>query len=153
LRCHRGTSEDCNLNLIPDECEPDQDCNNNQTRDICDIGAGTSDDCNCSWVPDECELAGNDCNENQIPDDCELTQNDCNENDVPDECDIGAGTSWDCDQNGEPDECQAASRVCCLPDGTCVVTLQSCCEQHDGWFRTRYYACDELTAPCPSQQK
>jgi len=35
-----GTSEDCNLNGIPDECEPGGDCNNNGIQDICDIVGG-----------------------------------------------------------------------------------------------------------------
>ncbi|UCG17138.1 MAG: hypothetical protein JSV19_03720, partial [Phycisphaerales bacterium] len=48
-------SNDCNFNWVPDECEPDEDCNSNGTLDICDIGAGTSDDCDEDWVPDECE--------------------------------------------------------------------------------------------------
>jgi DNA-binding beta-propeller fold protein YncE len=48
--------EDCNFDLIPDECQPDQDCNGNSVRDICDIGAGTSPDVNGNLIPDECEI-------------------------------------------------------------------------------------------------
>jgi len=52
-----GTSDDCNHNWIPDECEVgwDQDCNENGVRDLCDIYDGTSQDFNNNGVPDECE--------------------------------------------------------------------------------------------------
>ena len=46
------TSEDCNDNGIPDECEAD--CNANGSPDGCDVAAG-SGDCNGNWTPDECE--------------------------------------------------------------------------------------------------
>ena len=49
-----GTSDDCNGNGVPDEC---------------DLGSGSSLDCNFNDIPDECEL---DCNFNGIPDDCDL---------------------------------------------------------------------------------
>ena len=124
-----GTSEDCNINGIPDECEPDEDCNTNGVQDICDIAAGTSADCNANVVPDECDIAGGtsqDCNTNDVPDECEPdedcntngvqdicdlaagTSTDCNANVVPDECDIDAGTSTDCNTNSMPDECDLA---------------------------------------------
>jgi len=45
-----GTSDDCNENKIPDECESDLDCNNNSVQDICDTALGTSDDCNVNSV-------------------------------------------------------------------------------------------------------
>jgi hypothetical protein len=84
-------SEDCNENLMPDECEPD--CNNNGEADACDILNGISEDCNQNQVPDECDIANGDSADN-------------NDNGVPDECEIeivyvnaaaaesGAGTSW-----------------------------------------------------------
>lgn len=50
----RGDSQDCNGNLIPDECEPD--CNENLIADECDIQGCYSDDCNDNVVPDECEI-------------------------------------------------------------------------------------------------
>jgi murein tripeptide amidase MpaA len=70
-----GTSQDCNANGVPDECEPGgtTDCNNNGWIDLCEIYSGISPD--------------------------------CNENRVPDDCDIAAGTSQDCQPNGIPDEC------------------------------------------------
>lgn len=91
------TSQDCNSNGIPDEC---------------DIANGTSHDCNLNGVPDECDLANGssrDCNHNGVPDECDITSgtsHDCNLNGIPDECDLGAGTSQDCNQNGIPDECE-----------------------------------------------
>ena len=48
-----GISEDCNNNVLPDECEPD--CNNNGSPDTCDITGGNSLDHNGTRVPDECE--------------------------------------------------------------------------------------------------
>ena len=50
-----NTTEDCNFDDIPDECQPNEDCNNNFIRDICDIGAG-SPDVNGNLIPDECEV-------------------------------------------------------------------------------------------------
>lgn len=44
---------DCNVDGVPDLCEPD--CNANQQSDWCEIAAGTSGDCNVNGVPDECE--------------------------------------------------------------------------------------------------
>ncbi len=98
-----GTSEDCNDNGIPDECE--LDCNGNGIHDYCDIADGTSEDCNGNFIPDECEP---DCNDNGVADSCDIdvgTSEDCNENGVPDECDIADETSEDCNEDGIPDEC------------------------------------------------
>lgn len=47
-----GTSEDCDGNGIPDECQAD--CNANLIPDTCDIAAGTSEDCSGDGIPDEC---------------------------------------------------------------------------------------------------
>ncbi|MCK4658556.1 MAG: hypothetical protein KAV82_03455 [Phycisphaerae bacterium] len=85
-----GTSQDCNGNGIPDECE--RDCNANAVADECDIAAGTSVDCNNNGIPDECDLAAG-------------TSEDCQPNDIPDECDLALGTSQDCNSNNMPDEC------------------------------------------------
>jgi len=128
------TFEDCNLNMIPDECElvgndcntnliPDEcelDCDDNDVPDECDLANGEPDcndtgildvcelfeDCNMNSIPDECELVDNDCNMNSIPDDCDvLSTPDCNANGIPDICDIAAD-SFDCNTNGIPDECE-----------------------------------------------
>ena len=62
-----GTSDDYDLNGVPDECE---DCNENGVPDACDLpdgcatgdcanhpnGCGASDDCQPDDVPDECQL-------------------------------------------------------------------------------------------------
>jgi hypothetical protein len=121
-----GTSQDCNSNMTPDECEADTDCNENKVQDICDVATGESEDCNNNQVPDECEPAtdcnnnqvqdicdlatgtSDDCNFNQVPDDCDIStgqESDCNGNLIPDSCDISASTSQDCNDNIIPDEC------------------------------------------------
>ena len=105
-----GTSEDCNANSIPDECE--QDCNDSGQPDDCDIADGTSEDCNFNGVPDDCEAGWDqDCNDNGVPDLCDIDpgdSEDCNGNTVPDECDIADGISDDCNFDGVPDECELA---------------------------------------------
>ncbi|MFQ5503158.1 MAG: FG-GAP repeat protein, partial [Phycisphaerae bacterium] len=73
--CVVGTSEDCNADGIPDECEPMADCNGNSIRDSCDIANGTSSDCNANGIIDFCEIAdgtSQDCNANGFPDVCDL---------------------------------------------------------------------------------
>lgn len=102
-----GTTNDCNENNIPDECEPD--CDESGIVDECEIVAGSSVDCNLNGVPDECELVGGDCNGNGVPDDCDLaggTSEDCNFNAVPDTCDIDSEYSEDCNNNSIPDTCE-----------------------------------------------
>ncbi|UCE60461.1 MAG: hypothetical protein JSU63_01680 [Phycisphaerales bacterium] len=118
-----GASDDCNGNLVPDECEIFLDCNTNGVADFCDIAGGTSEDCNENTVPDDCE-PDDDCNSNGIRDFCDIfvgTSDDCNDNGVPDECepdcntngvadscDISSGSSQDCNLNDIPDECDTA---------------------------------------------
>ena len=63
-----GISNDCNENIIPDECEPD--CDADGLPDECALDGGSAD-CNEDAIPDECQLEGNDCNENSVPDECE----------------------------------------------------------------------------------
>ncbi len=103
-----GTSQDCNANGIPDECDVDpsdpdgdgtvsEDCNANDIPDECDIdpsdpdGDGTvAEDCNANGIPDSCDIdneTSTDCNGDDIPDECQLDGNDCDGNGVPDECD------------------------------------------------------------------
>ena len=109
-----GTSEDCDFNGQPDECQVFDDCDMDGTPDVCQTegdcdGDGIPDvcedlvDCNSNGIFDACET-DNDCNGNSIPDDCE-TLADCNENGTPDACE----TFDDCDANGVPDECDLAS--------------------------------------------
>ncbi len=114
-----GTSDDCNLNLIPDECESDLD--GDGVTDECDECPGLDDnfdsdgdtigDCldNCPDTPNTDQLdtdgdgEGNACEINVQPFD------DCNSNGVDDLDDVADGTSEDCDTNDVPDECQVDS--------------------------------------------
>ena len=101
---HENESDDCNVNGIPDVCEPN--CNGNGIADACDLVMGSSADCNGNASPDECDIAVGtslDCSSDGVPDECEP---DCNGNAEADSCDIFAGTSIDCDANGVPDECE-----------------------------------------------
>lgn len=110
------TSQDCNGNLVPDECEIsltstapggpfycippcDPDCNNNGRPDACDISMMMSGDFNHNGTPDECEP---DCNGNGFPDFIDLLfmgSQDCDHNGIPDECEA------DCNGNGVTDRC------------------------------------------------
>ncbi len=117
-----GTSEDCNDDDIPDECQDSgEDCNDNGVWDLCDILQSVSFDCNANDIPDECDLAdgfSEDCNENGWPDECDIDDPpDCNDNDVWDECDILHGTSEDCNTNAIPDECEPGSEEDCNENG------------------------------------
>ncbi len=123
-----GESSDCNGNFVPDECEPDDDCNENKFRDICEIGSNPDLDCNMNGILDACEEV-QDCNNNGISDLCDIangTSLDCNGNGVPDECDIARGSSEDRDFNGVPDECLGA---CCLCFGCEALALFECAQQ------------------------
>ena len=117
-----GTSQDCNTNGRPDECETD--CNNNGVPDDCDISSGTSGDCNTNSIPDECDIAlstSTDCNTNGIPDACDVahgSSTDCNWNGVSDACDILLGTSEDCNDNEIPDECELRERFFILDNAS-----------------------------------
>jgi hypothetical protein len=95
---------DCNTNGIPDDCESFSDCNNNGIPDECEP------DCDNDGLPDDCEA---DCNGNGTPDDCESI-NDCNSNGIPDECEpdcdndgIPDACETDCNGNGTPDDCES----------------------------------------------
>ncbi len=70
-----GTSLDCDLNGVPDECQAD--CNADGVPDVCES------DCNLNGIPDECEALG-DCDDDGLPDICEP---DCDNDGTPDECD------------------------------------------------------------------
>ncbi len=83
-----GNSLDCDLNTIPDECDPD--CNNNTLPDACDISDGSSQDCDGNGVPDECDL---DSDFDGVPDACDLCPGfddglDADGDGIPDDCDI-----------------------------------------------------------------
>jgi len=114
-----GASQDCDLNGIPDECQPD--CNSNNVADPCDLHDGTSADCDRNAVPDECQDTSADCNNNGIWDPCELggpifTEN--FENGLP----AGWTTSglWHVtDQCPRPNTCDATRWAYYGRDGSC----------------------------------
>ena len=79
-----GTSQDCNLNGVPDECQIE------------------GNDCDSDGVPDACET---DCDNDGVPDSCQSSA-DCNDNGIPDSCDISGDLESDADADGIPDSCQ-----------------------------------------------
>ena len=118
-----STSDDCDLNAIPDECQDQSDCNSNTVLDFCDIADGVSGDCNTNGIPDECESPV-DCNQNGVPDFCDLaTANsaDCNHNSIPDECE----SQDDCNGNSILDICEPQED--CNGNG-----IQDICDVIDG---------------------
>jgi hypothetical protein len=134
-----GTSQDCDVNLVPDECQPDGD--GDGAIDACDgcpsdplkiapgvCGCGVTDfDLDADGVPDcidNCDDIVNpgqeDCDNDGIGDICELVTGapDCNGNGVPDNCDVADGTSPDLNGNGVPDSCEPVGTADCFGDGT-----------------------------------
>jgi hypothetical protein len=88
-RAPAAIAEDCNGDLIPDDCQrAERDCNGNLALDDCEIASGQAADCDGDGVLDACE---SDCDRNQRPDDCDVASGaapDCNGNGVPDACDV-----------------------------------------------------------------
>ena len=134
-----GTSQDCDANAVPDECQTDTDVDG--TIDACDgcptdplktapgaCGCGVVDvDTDADAVPDcidNCDGIANplqeDCDGDDIGDVCELDAGapDCNLNGVPDDCDVNGGISADVNANGVPDECEPVGSAYCLGDGS-----------------------------------
>ncbi len=163
-----GQSSDRNLNDIPDECEPQEDCQPNSVQDICDIASGTSDDLDGNMIPDECEDSVGGCC--MTDDSCVAMSDVC--------CDQAGGVfggdgvgceggaccldNATCAQLNEA--CRVAEgatfvgpstgctpeRACCLPDATCVDTSQACCAQEGGaWFGI--FTCQEIGHHCVGQ--
>ncbi len=98
-----GTSQDCDTNAVPDECQAD--CNGNLKADTCDITDGTSADCNGNTVPDDCDP---DCNNNGIVDGC------FDDPLVPDTDADGFGDCADlCPLTTPPLACDCPPAVCC----------------------------------------
>ncbi len=124
-----GTSDDCNSNALPDECE--SDCNGNGVADSCDIDSAFSLDCSRNGIPDECEP---DCNANGVPDSCDIAdgssddcagegngvpdecETDCDSNEIADSCDIQRGAE-DCNFDNVPDHCQPGGLADCNSNG------------------------------------
>jgi hypothetical protein len=134
-----GTSQDCDANGVPDECQTDSD--GDGTIDACDgcpndpaktapgvCGCGVADtDLDADGVIDcldNCPSIANpgqeDCDGNGIGDVCDLAAGapDCNGNGTLDSCDISAGSSADLNGNGVPDECEPVGTAYCFGDGT-----------------------------------
>ncbi len=127
-------SPNCDDDLVPDECEPAEDCNANNVRDICDIGSGTSADCNQTDVPDECEIdagTAQDCDQNGIIDECELWT--CG--DAQGAC-PGEGDCCTPGGNGSPG-CDCASccvEVCAIFPHCCEVEWDAACASTTTWL-------------------
>lgn len=120
----RVASPDCDMNLVPDECEADSD------------GDGTVDDCdNCPDLPnpdqsdldldglgDACDNCPDEVNPDQMDtdgdgfgdacDNCPEHPNpdqlDCDLDGIGDLCALATGHSLDCNANGLPDECDVS---------------------------------------------
>ena len=110
-----GNSLDCNLDGVPDECQPD--CDGDGIPNDCEIEQGSSLDCDEDGLPDSCEINNGteaDCDSDGILDGCEIasgTETDCNLSGIPDSCEISAGVVLDCNANGQPDSCDIESGV------------------------------------------
>jgi len=141
------TSQDCQPNGLPDECDVDpsdpdgngtvsQDCQTNGVPDECEL---LWNDCNSNGVPDECDIAGgpsldvdpaNDC-----PDECDWT--DCNSNGLPDFWDVYQGTSQDSNANCVPDDCEAVEILAVRSCQTHGVAGTFCLEVGQGGVEPR----------------
>ncbi|MCC6622161.1 MAG: HYR domain-containing protein [Deltaproteobacteria bacterium] len=119
-----GTSEDCDDNGIPDECQAD--CDGDGAADACEILDGSETDLDDNGVPDSCE----DCNENDIPDSLDIqdeTSEDCDADGTPDEC------QSDCNDNGIIDACDDPTEICDGVDNDCnEQTDEGCDDDEDG---------------------
>ena len=64
---------DCNVDGIPDECQPDNDCDGNGVHDTCEILADPGLDCDRNGELDGCQIAaGGDEDDDGVLDACEL---------------------------------------------------------------------------------
>ena len=54
--CCPSYALDCDMNGLPDACQPFVDCNGNGAADFCDIALGISLDADLNGVPDECGM-------------------------------------------------------------------------------------------------
>lgn len=138
--------EDCNENDVPDECDifdcgpPVGSCPG--SGDCCNPSGNGTPGCDCSRCCAEVCADDPSCCTGIWDNWCAFMARfgrgcdcggplqdwsyDCNVNSVPDECDITDGSSEDCNVSGVPDECEP-TEACCLPDGSCVMTLAACC--------------------------
>jgi len=119
------TSEDCNGNGVPDECEAD--CNANGVADECDIASDPNLDCNNNKRIDDCDIplgSGGQC----VGEQCDP---DCDGDGVIDSCEIadcagqGVPGCQDCNNNGVPDECDISE----ADNGLCINRLPQPCSE------------------------
>lgn len=130
-----GLVDDCNGNLIDDDCEVETgatDCDGDGLIDDCE------EDCDMNGTPDECESFP-DCDGNQVPDGC---QPDCDGDGVPDSCEpdcdgdnVPDDCEDDCDADGIPDDCEG-----CNAGLSVEWTMENCLAGADADFF------DELTS-------
>ena len=118
VRYETRTGLDCNLNNIPDECEPD--CQPNGIPDDCELADGSVEDCQPNGVPDTCDIASGtseDANGTGIPDECEpCTSNaECNESGV---CEFGRCLNSVCEVTPVLYGDVASAGGVCGPDGS-----------------------------------
>ncbi|GJM24560.1 MAG: hypothetical protein DHS20C16_09750 [Phycisphaerae bacterium] len=133
-----GTSNDNNVNNIPDECDEcvfDSDCSNGLFCDgveICIIDV-------CQFQSPPC-MAGQLCDEGN--DVCFADGPDCNGNEFGDATDIAGATSDDLNANGIPDECDECVFDFECDDGLFCTGVESC----------NVDACESAGDPCNAGQ-
>lgn len=131
-----GTSQDCDGNGVPDEC--DSDCNGNGVADACESdsdGDGSIDD--CDLCPDDgsktapvlcgCGVPDDDSDDDTVPDCNDVCPGaddllDSDGDGVADGCDScnGADDTLDCNHNGYADPCEVFDGVAPDLDGNGV---------------------------------
>ena len=144
-----GSCQDCDLNGVPDECDPDcdgngtpdecdlvlnpfSDCDSNGLIDSCEIALDATLDCNGNAALDTCDVAGAaslDCDTNGLIDSCEILADptlDCDGNAVLDTCDLAGAPSLDCDTNGVIDSCEILADPTLDLDGNSVLDTCEC---------------------------
>jgi len=92
VRIEGGSSNDCDGNGVPDECQPD--CDHDGTPDVCELPPiGSGADCNANLIPDSCDLTDcdgsawcSDCDDNRVPDGCQADADGDGILDVCDNC-------------------------------------------------------------------
>jgi hypothetical protein len=127
-----GTSSDCDLDGVPDECgfaAGASDCDQNGTPDICEL------DCDLDGVPDACAIAANqvpDCDLNGVPDACDFAAGgDQDGNGILDACDNVPFWRGDCNSSGSLDLADAIASLYFLFGLANLVTCVDSCDVND----------------------